>query len=58
MPWVNRKANIHKKSIKHLKQTPNTVKTPRIQKHTNIITKRATKLEKCQPNPRKKQETY
>jgi hypothetical protein len=58
MPWVNRRIHIHTKSIKHRKQTPNTAKTPGIQKYTNIITKRAMKLEKCKPNPRKEQETY
>jgi hypothetical protein len=58
MPWVNTKTHIHKNSITHRKQTPNTVKTPGLQKHTHIIKKRAMKLEKCEPNPRKEQETY
>jgi hypothetical protein len=58
MPWVNRKTHIHNKSLKHRKQIPKTVKIPGIQRHTNIITTMAMKLEKCEPNPRKNQETY
>jgi hypothetical protein len=55
---VNRKTHIQNKSIKNRKQAPNTIKTPGIQRHTNIITTMAMKLEKCEPNPRKEQETY
>lgn len=44
--------------MKLRKQTSNNVKTPEIQKHTNIITTTAVKVEKCEPNPRKEQETY
>jgi hypothetical protein len=57
MPWVNRKEHIHKKSIKHRKQTPDTVKTPGIQRHTNVVTTMVMKLEKCETNPRNEQET-
>jgi hypothetical protein len=54
---LGKQKNTHNKSIKHRKQTPKTVKTQEIQRNTNIITM-AMMLDKCEPNPRKGQDTY